>query len=91
MSKRPGILLTAIATSGLVLLSTAAGFAQVRDHRGTPGQTYGGIRGGGGCRTCAGLSTAPGGVLVTQGNVVLPTKLAPPPLPLQHVGGGGRR
>jgi transposase, IS5 family len=36
MSKRLGTLLTAIATSSLVLLSTSASFAEVRDHRNTP-------------------------------------------------------
>jgi len=90
MSMRLGTLLIAITTSGLVLLSTAASFADVRDHRNVAGQTYVGGRGGYGCN-CARLSTASGGVLVTQGGKVVATQVAPPPSPPPHRGGGGRK
>jgi len=80
MSKRLGTLVTAIATFGLVLLSTEATFGEVRDHRNNAGQTYVGGRGGGGCYNCA-TSTASGGVVVSQGGKVVPTKVAPPPSP----------
>ena len=81
MSKRLGTLVTAIATFGLVLLSTEATFGEVRDHRNYAGQTYVGGRGVGGCYSCASTSTASCGVVVSQGGKVVPTKVAPPPSP----------
>lgn len=81
MSKRLTTLLTAIATSGLIALSTSTSFAgSVRDHRGTAGKTLLGSYGGGGCGSnCVRITNMPGGVAVTQGGKVVPTKVRPAP------------
>jgi hypothetical protein len=85
MSKR---LLTAIATSSLVLLSTSASFAGgVRDHRNVAGRIYTG-QGGYGCR-CVKTSNASGGVVVTQAGKVVATKVMPAPGSTYGRGGGG--
>jgi hypothetical protein len=80
MSKRMGTLLTVVATSSLVVLSTTASFAAgVRDHRNIAGKTYiGGNHGGYGCN-CVRTSNASGGVVVTQGGKVVATKVMPAP------------
>jgi hypothetical protein len=92
MSKRLTTLLTAIATSGLIALSTTASFAgSVRDHRNTAGKTLIGSRGGGGCGNCVRLNNMSGGVAVTQGGKVVPTKVMPPPGGTYGRHGGGRR
>lgn len=81
MSKRLGTLLTAIAASGLILLSTTASFAAVRDHRNDAGKIYTSGGHGGGCYRCLTTGKAQGGVVVTQGSgrgrVVVPTKVGP--------------
>jgi hypothetical protein len=92
MSKRLTTLLTAIAISGLIALSTTASFAgSVRDHRNTAGKTLIGSRGGYGCGDCVRLNNMPGGVAVTQGGKVVPTKVMPAPGGTYSRGGGGKR
>jgi hypothetical protein len=85
-------LLTVIAISSLVLLSTTASFAAgVRDHRNIAGKTYiGGNHGGYGCN-CVRTSNASGGVVVTQGGKVVATKVMPAPGSTYGRGGGGKR
>jgi hypothetical protein len=90
MSKRIRTLVTVVATSSLLLLSTSASFAAgVRDHRNVAGKTYTTSGHGGGCN-CIRTSTASGGVVVTQGGKAVATKVMPAP-GSTHGRGGGRR
>jgi hypothetical protein len=89
MTKRPGTLLTVIA-SGLVLLSANTSFAAgVRDHRNVAGKTYTTSNHGGGCN-CIRTSNASGGVVVTQGGKAVATKVMPAPGSSYGRGGGKR-
>jgi hypothetical protein len=92
MSKQLTTFLAAIATSSLIALSTTASSAgAVRDHRNTAGKTLTTGRGGGGCTNCVNLNNMSGGVAVTQGGKVVPSKVTPAPGASHGGRGGGGR